>query len=175
MTLASAKKVFHWKSAFICLLGATLTFAVYQHFWARRIQAQSTATTRILIPWINGDDAGYTFLLTVYNTTTDPYGSTPTSGTCTADAYQNGVDYSGSLGTFPAGSLTTLTETQVQTAIGLTLANSGQRAYLFLTCTFPYAHAEGIEVNPGGVVTWIPGYIIPPNRSLNTGPEQLAY
>ena len=174
MNLEFAKKIFQWKSAFICLLGVVLTFAVYEHFWAKRLQAGTTPTTRILIPWINGDDAGYTFLVAIYNTTTDPYSTTPTSGTCTADAYQSGVDIRGSLGTIPTGSVTVFTEAQIGTATGLNLANSGQRAYLYLTCNFPYAHAEGLEVNPNGVITTVPGYVIPPNRSLNTGPEQLA-
>jgi hypothetical protein len=44
---------------------------------------------------------------------------------------------------------------------------------MFLTCNFPYAHAQLLLVNPGGVVNFIPGYIIPPNRSFSTGPEQL--
>lgn len=176
------KKVFVWKNAFICLLCALLTFALYQHFWSKRVSAQSTTTTRILIPWILGSDAGYTSLLEVTNTSMDPYGTTATSGTCSADFYYNGTHYgSGTLtgatgqtgGTIAPGQLYVFTEAQIATATGVSLANSGQRGYMFLTCTFPYAHAQALLVNPGGVITFIPGYIIPPNRSFSTGPEQL--
>jgi hypothetical protein len=98
-----------------------------------------------------------------------PYSPTGTSGTCTADAYYNGgLTGSGSLGTFGAGTITTLSEAQVATATGLTLANSGQRAYLYLTCNFPYAQAQFLFVNPGGVVTIVPGQPVP---SSQTNPQ----
>jgi hypothetical protein len=174
------KKLFVWKHAFVCLLCISLGFALYQHFWAKRVSAQNTTTTRILIPWFTGDDAGYSSLLYIVNTSMDPYGTTATSGTCTVDAYTydsngNGTHYGqGSLGTIKPGGPNVFTQAQVQAAAtGLSLANSGSRAYLFLTCNFPYAHAQTLLVNPGGVVTFIPGYIIPPNRSFSTGPEQL--
>jgi hypothetical protein len=167
------------KKALAILLGAAMTILAYQHFWPKGTYAQSTTTTRILIPWIAGDDAGYSSLLEIENTSMDPYGTTATSGTCTADVFYNGQDYSGTLpnqsgGTaFAPGVLNVLTSAQIQTATGVSLANSGQRGYMFLTCNFPFAHAQALVVNPGGVVTFIPGYIIPPNRGFSTGPEQL--
>jgi len=169
------KKLFVWKNAFICLLCALLTFALYQHFWSKRVSAQSTTTTRILIPYFSGDDAGYSSLLYVVNTSMDPYGTTATSGTCTADVYSNGTHYGpGSLGTIsPGGTTNLIAVSTIETATGVPLANSGSRAYMFLTCNFPYAHAELLFVNPSGVVSFVPGYIIPPNRSFSTGPEQL--
>ncbi|MGA2049185.1 MAG: hypothetical protein ABSG96_15915 [Terracidiphilus sp.] len=164
---------FSIKNISVCLLGAALALVAYQHFWAKRILAQSTTTTRIYIPWIGGSDAGYTSLLSVQNTSMDPYGTTPATGTCTADVFYLGTDYSGSLGTIAPGQVTIFTEAQIATATGVALANSGQRGYMFLTCNFPYAHAQALLINPGGVVSFIPGLIVPPNRGFSTGPEQL--
>lgn len=168
------------KTALAILLGGVITILAYQHFWFKQVYAQSTTTTRILIPWIAGDDSGYATLLEVENTSMDPYGTTATSGTCTADFYYNGTHYGpGTLTnqagttTFAPGVLNVMTEAQIQTATGVSLANSGQRGYMFLTCNFPFAHAQALIVNPGGVVTFIPGYIVPPNRGFGTGPEQL--
>jgi hypothetical protein len=167
---------------FVCLTGGMLTFVLYQQFWAKRVAAQSTNTTRIYIPWIGGADAGYTSLLEITNTSMDPYGTTAAGGTCTADFYYNGTHYgpgtlpnqAGSAGNiFAPGVLNVLDIAQIQTATGVALANSGQRGYMFLTCNFPYAHAQALMVNPGGVITFIPGYVVPPNRSFSTGPEQL--
>jgi hypothetical protein len=102
------------------------------------------------------------------------------------DAYSGGIHYPitgspSSLGTIGAGDYKVYTLAQVAASTqgsggpsnGMSLANSGQRAYLMLTCTFPYAHAQLLLVNPSGVVTFLPGYIIAPNRSYTTGPEQL--
>jgi hypothetical protein len=141
---------------------------------------------------MSGSDAGYTTLLMLENTSLDPYGTTPSvaaaagtnppaypttavaGNTCTADAYYGGAHYGpGTLPPINPGSVNVLTEAQIGTATGLSLANSGQRAYLFLTCNFKFAHAQAMLVNPGGVVNFIPGYIVSPNRSLSTGPEQL--
>jgi len=66
-----------------------------------------------------------------------------------------------------------LTEAQVATATGLLLANSGERAQLYISCNFPFAHAQMWLVNPSGVITVYPGYIVPPSRSFTSGPEQL--
>jgi hypothetical protein len=163
------REVSIWRAACACLLGAVLVFALYQHFWAKRISAQTATTTTILIPWFTGDDAGYSSLLSIQNTSMDPFGNSGVNGTCTADAYANSTHYGpGSLGTFNAGTTTTLTEPQIGTATGITLANSGQRAYLFVTCNFPFAQAEMVQVNPGGVVTFIQGQVVP---SSQTNPQ----
>jgi hypothetical protein len=168
------------KKALAIMLGAVLAIVAFQHLWPRKTYAQSTTTTRILIPWIGGDDAGYSSLLEVENTSMDPYGTTAAGGTCAADFYYNGTHYGpGNLPnqaggtTFAPGVLNVLTEAQIQTATGVSLANSGQRGYMFLTCNFPFAHAQALIVNPDGIITFIPGYIIPPNRGFGTGPEQL--
>jgi hypothetical protein len=178
------KKILSWRSAFICLLGASVTFAAWLRFSTARIEAQSTTTTRILLPFITGTDAGYETLLQISNTgnytivnfanPTSSTAVTGTSGACTADAYYNGTHYGpGSLGTFAPGTNTMLTEAQVAAATGVPLANSGNRAQLFLTCNFPYAHAQWFLVNPGGILTITPGLVVPPNRSASGGPEQL--
>lgn len=174
------KKLFGWRNAFVLLLGVLTTFATYQHFWAKRISAQSTTTTRILIPWFSGDDANYSSLLYVVNTSMDPYGTTPVNGTCSVTAVYNGVSYGpGSLGTIAPGtvnsSLELFTSSQIQSLTGVTLANSGQQASLYVTCNFPDAHAEMLLVNPGGVVEFHPGLILPPNRSSSPAPEQLLH
>jgi hypothetical protein len=163
------KEVSIWRTAFACLLGALLAFGLYQHFWAKRISAQTVTTTTILLPWITGSDAGYSTLVNIQSTSMDPFGSAGVNGTCTADAYTNGTHYGpGALGTFDAGTTTTLTEAQIGTATGVSLANSGQRAYLFITCNFPYAQAQFVFVNPGGVVTFMQGQVVP---SSQTNPQ----
>ncbi len=160
------REVSIWRVAFACLLGTVLVFGLYQHFWTERISAQTATTTTILLPWFTGDDAGYTSLLSIQNTSMDPFGNSSVNGTCVADEYTGGTHYGpGSLGTFDAGTTATLTEAQVATATGLSLANSGQRAYLYVTCNFPYAQAQLVFVNPGGVVTFFPGQIVPSNQS----------
>jgi hypothetical protein len=160
------REVSIWRAAFACLLGAGLVFGMYQHFLAKRIAAQTAPTTTILLPWITGDDAGYSTLVGIQNTSMDPFGNSPVNGSCVADAYTGSTHYGpGSLGSFNAGTTTTLTETQIGTATGLTLANSGQRAYLFLTCNFPFAQAEMLQVNPGGVISFIPGQVVPSSQS----------
>jgi hypothetical protein len=163
------------KNVLFCLLGVAL--AVIAIPLVRRVHAQTPAQTRIYIPWMTGTDAGYTSLLLVENTSVDPYGTSPSTGsTCTVDAepFSGGQLLHGTLTTtLTAGTSTVFTESQIGTATGLSLGSSGQRAYLFLTCNFLYAHAQTLFINPGGIVTFAPGYVIPPNRSLGTGPEQL--
>jgi len=123
----------------------------------------------MLIPWFSGSDAGYTSLLSIENASMSPYSTTGTSGTCTVNAYYNGsLAGSGSLGTFNAGTVTVLSYGQIASATGLTLANSGQRAYLYVTCNFPYAQMQLTFVNPGGVVTFLPGQVVP---SSQTNPQ----
>lgn len=182
------------KRVLIALLAIGIMLIGYQIYNSPRVHAQSSTTTRILIPWITGSDAGYTSLVTITNAGMDPWGGTGASGTCGVNAYTGGVAYpsTGSASIAPIGSgqaggsqsqggaqlflpgtTLTFTESQILQGTGLTLANSGQRAYVMLTCNFPYAHAQLALVNPGGVVTFLPGYIIPPNRSYATGPEQL--
>jgi hypothetical protein len=163
------KEVSVWRTAFACLLGAALALALYQHFWGKRISAQTATLTYILIPWITGDDAGYSTLLSIQNTSFDPFGNSPVNGSCAADAYTNSTHYGpGSLGSFNAGTTTTLTEAQIATATGISLANSGDRAYLFITCNFPFAQAQLDFINPGGVVTFMPGQVVP---SSQTNPQ----
>jgi hypothetical protein len=161
------------KKISVLVLGVLLAFTAYQHFWSKPVAAQSTTTTRIYLPWVAGDDAGYTSLLMVQNTSLDPYGTTPVSGSCTADVIFNGTAYSGSLGTVAAGADTTYTSTQIVAATSAPLTSSGTRGYMFLTCNMPYVHAQSIIVNPSGGITFVPGYIVPPNRGYSTGPEQL--
>jgi len=125
------------------------------------------AKTRILIPWFSGSDAGYTSLLSIENTSVDPWGaSTGISGACTVDAYYNGTHFGpGSLGVIAPGNIVAFTISQISTATGLSLANSGQRAQLFLTCDFPYAQAMLLLLNPDGAVSFLPGTIITLPRS----------
>ena len=120
------------------------------------------AKTRILIPWFTGADAGYTSLLSIENASIEPWSAgAGVSGACTLDAYYNGTHFGpGSLGVIAPGNVSVFTVTQVETATGLSLANSGQRAQLFLTCDFPDAQAMLLFVNLGGVVTFLPGTII---------------
>ncbi len=120
------------------------------------------AKTIILIPWFSGSDAGYTSLLSIENTSEVPWSSGPgVSGTCTLDAYFNGTHYGpGSLGVIAPGSVVTFTLAQISTATGLNLANSGQRAQLFLTCDFRDAQAMLLFVGPGGNVNFLQGTII---------------
>jgi hypothetical protein len=163
------REVSIWRAACACLLGAVLVFALYQHFWAKRISAQTATTTTILLPWITGDDAGYATLVSIQNASFDPFGNSPVNGACVADAYTGSTHYGpGSLGSFNAGTTTTLTEAQIASATGITLANSGQRAYMYVTCNFPYAQAQLLFVNPGGVVTFMQGQIVP---SSQTNPQ----
>jgi hypothetical protein len=160
------REVSVWRTVFACLLATVVSFALYQHFCGKPVQAQTTTTTNILIPWITGSDAGYTSLLSIENTSLAPYGGAAVSGICTAYAYHDGSFVgSGSLGTFAPGSTTTLTEAAVGTATGLSLTNSGDRAYLYITCDFPYAQAQMDFVNPGGVITFIPGQIVPSSQT----------
>lgn len=164
------------KRILIVLLVMATSLIGYQYYRARSIQAQSTTSTRILLQFVTGSDAGYTTLINVTNASMDPWGNTTgVSGACMVDAYYNGTHYPGPnpLSTIAPGSNAVYTVAQIQSVTGLSLANSGQRAYIFLNCNFPYAHAQTLLVNPGGVVTFLPGMIVPPNRSYATGPEQL--
>lgn len=171
------KKVFVWRNAFICLLGVLLTFAAYQHFWAKQIAAQSTTTTRILLPMFTGSDAGNWSNLLIENTSMDPYGTTPSgpnNAVCEADFYSGGTHYGPfALDVNLPGQVSVWSSTYIKTELLVPLSNSTQVAYIFLTCNFPYAHAQVQFVNSSGVSTYLPGYIIPPNRSFGTGPEQL--
>jgi len=168
------KKVFVWRNAFVCLLCALLTFALYQHFLTKRVSAQSTTSTRILIPYFSTTSGGYVSFLYVVNTSMDPYLTTATSGSCNADVYSNGTHYGpGSLGTIAPGGTSLISSQTIDGATGSALTNSSVRSYLFLTCNFPYAHAQVLLANPNGTISYFPGYIIPPNRSFSTGPEQL--
>ena len=177
MKRIEVKKLFGWRSAFVLLLGGLATFVVYQHFWAKRISAQTATTTRILLPWFSGADSSYSSLLYVVNTSMDPYGTTPVSGTCSVTAVYNGMSYGpGSLGTFAPGTIVEpFTIGQIETLTGVTLTGSGQRANLYVNCNFPDAHAEVLFINPGGVVEFKPGLILPPNRSSSPAPEQLLH
>ena len=170
------KKVFVWRNAFVCLLAVLVTFALYQHFCAKQISAQSTTSTRILIPFYPGSDSTNSTFLLVENTSQDPYGTTPsTNATCNADFYYGGTHYGPyELDDNLPGQVSDWSKTAI-TGLGFTyLPNSSQMAYIFLTCNFPYAHAQVQILNSStGVSTVIPGYVIPPNRSFSTGPEQL--
>ncbi len=160
------------RNILLCLICVLVCFGVYERFYAPRALANpSVTTTRLLLPWVSGADAGYTSLLTVANTGVDPFNARTTSGSCALDLFYNGVDYPGTIPTLAAGAQTTVTFPSVIPTFPL--ANSGQRGYLFLTCNFPLAHAELLFVNPSGVVTFLPAYVVPPNRTALTGPEQL--
>jgi hypothetical protein len=146
-------------------------FGIYEHFCAQRALAGNTVTTRLLLPWVSGSDVAYASLLTVANTGVDPFTARATSGTCALDLFYNGVDYTGSLPSLAPGAQTTV---QPSTVINsFPLQNSGQRGYLFITCNFPLAHAQLEFINPAGVVTFVPAYVVPPNRTALSGPEQL--
>ncbi|MGD0346483.1 MAG: hypothetical protein ABSA85_06985 [Terracidiphilus sp.] len=174
------KKVLVWRNAFVGLLAVLLTFAVYQHFWAKRISAQSTTSTRILIPLYVGaaSVSSDTVNLLVENTSMDPYGTTPSgssNATCEADFYSGGTHYGPyELDSNIPGQVSVWNNSAISTASLGAVTSPGQMSYLFLTCNFPYAHAQVQILNSsGGVGTIIPGYVIPPNRSFATGPEQL--
>jgi hypothetical protein len=169
-----------WRNAFLGLFGLLLAVAGSEYLVAPKAFAVSApAGTTIMLPWITGSDAGYSTLVAIGNTSMDPYGTTPVGGECYATAYTNAESQSpnvalfGDLGTFAPGTDTVLTEAQVATATGLLLANSGERAQLYISCNFPFAHAQMWLVNPSGVITVYPGYIVPPSRSFTSGPEQL--
>ena len=151
------------KKISILCLSAILAFAAYQHFWPKRVAAQSTAQTRILLTWISGSDAGYTSLIEIENTRLDPYGTTATTGTCTADLYSGGTHYVPGIlpnqaGTpdnnFAPGVVSVITTASLLTAVNApsgTLPNSGVRGYVFLTRNTSYVHAQSLLVNPGGL------------------------
>lgn len=149
------------------LPACALALVVTCLFWGEPLHAQPGPGSYIMIPWFTGTDAGYVSLLYVANTSMNPYGIAPQTATCTVDAYYQGTHYGPAplptqtdafpAGTLPAGQQETLTEAQIATATGLSLANSGQRAYLYLTCNVPTVNAQMLFVNPGGVVTFSPG------------------
>jgi len=161
------------------MLAVLLTFAVYQHFWAKRISAESTTQTRILIPLYSGATSPNTEVLFLENTGEDPYGTTAASGTCTIDVYSQGAHGSGTLPPVPAGKIAVIQPGIIEgivPSISSSLTGTPiSPGYMFLTCNFPYAHAqvEFLDPSTNAVVAVIPGYIIPPNRSYATGPEQL--
>lgn len=158
------------------------TLLVYQHFRSSAAHAQSgseAVSSRILIPWFTGDDAGYSTLLYVLNATMNPYGSPQQNGSCMVDAYYNGMHYGPAQlptnftnNALPPGQLAVVTEPQIAAATGVPLANSGQRAYLYLTCNFAPVNAQVLFVNPGGVVTFAPGYepYLPPPTGKSLQP-----
>jgi len=165
------------KRLFVVLFAFGASLLAYQHFWSKAAHAQSGGqqTSQILIPWITGSDAGYTSLLSVVNASMNPYGAAQQNGSCTVDAYYNGTHYgpaplptSFTNNTLPAGQLQVDTEAQIGSATGLSLANSGNRAYLYLTCNFSPVNAQVLFVNPGGVVTPFPGQTVD-----LSGPPQL--
>lgn len=131
-------------------------------------QAAPSGGSYIVIPWISGSDAGYTSLVSVTNISGNPYNIAPQTATCNVDAYYQGTHYgpaplpteSGAsfpAGTLPAGTEETLTEAQIGTATGLSLANSGQRATLYITCNIASVSAQMLFVNPGGAISFVPG------------------
>jgi hypothetical protein len=99
--------------------------------------------------FLTGTDAGYQTLVRFSN------GSSATNTLfAVAEPYTGGVPLVGSLGTIGAGIGTVFTEAAIQTATGLSLANSGQRATLTIIA-IPGGQnvtASGLLVNPGGVV-----------------------
>lgn len=149
------------------LPACALALAVSCLLCAKPLHAQpATGGAYIVIPWFTGDDAGYTSLLTVTNTSMNPYGLTPETANCKVDAYYQGTHFGPAplpaegafpAGTLPAGTTETLTEAQIGTATGLSLANSGQRATLYITCDLASVTAQLLLVNPGGVISFAPG------------------
>lgn len=142
--------------------------------WAKPLHAQypSSNANYILIPFFTGTDSGYTSLLWVTNTSLNPWGVPAQNATCLVDAYYQGVRYGPARlptgvanNTVPAGTAIMLTEAQIAAVTGLSLANSGQRAYLYLTCNNPSVSAQMLFINPGGVVTFWPGQY-PPNAPV---------
>jgi hypothetical protein len=160
------------------LFAAAATFAGYQYFWATRTLAQTTTANTavtIMIPWFTGSDSGYTSLLSIANTSMDPYGTPATTAACYAwmEPAAGGAIQGGTIGNFSPGTITVMTQAQVSAATGVTLADSSVRATLYLTCSGPYVHAQWLLVNPGGPVEFLPGLVLPQTRQTGNLPEQL--
>jgi len=106
--------------------------------------------------FLTGADAGYTSLVRINNA-----GNATATLFGVAEPYTGGPALVGQIGTIGAGIGTVFTEAQVGTALGLSLANSGQRATLTIIATGgasggPVGNANVAAstflVNPGGVV-----------------------
>jgi hypothetical protein len=123
--------------------------------------------------FFTGDDSGYSSLLQVNNA-----GGDPATLYALVQPDTGGAPLSGLLGTLAGGTGTVFTEAQVQAVVpGLNLANSGQRSTLQLIVagtadlsifnqvdfSLPFfgnaaeIRAQGLLVNPSGVVTQMPG------------------
>ena len=179
------------KNVLLVLLGVALAISLIP--LVQRLSAQSTttpATTRILIPFIP-QGVQTTAFVTVTNAGKDPYGTASTAGSCTVDAYGGGTHYGPvpfpnlNEGGMPLFAGEVYTDQLSFIFPGTTAANTlpnGGNYYFILTCNFPFAHAAGLFINSVNIQgtsinnageVFVPGYIIPPNRSFSTGPEQL--
>jgi hypothetical protein len=145
--------------------------------------ASSSPQTRLYIPFLyQGATGGYDSFLQVMNTSMDPWGTTPSTGSsCDVYVYYAGVQYKTSLLNLTPGTLQlqqlsgilSAATSQGNTTAASALTSGGGGGYLLLNCNFPLAHAQLLQVNPNGTVVFANGFVVSPNRALITGPEQL--
>jgi hypothetical protein len=161
----------------LSLIAITVAAFLWQKNRLHSVYAQSSASpsTSMLYTYFSGSDSGYATLIEIENNSMDPYGNAGSAVTCYAQSpgltgAPNGI---GSLGTFPAGTVTVLSEASITAATGVSLANSGQRAYVIVTCNGNFIHGTSLLLNPSGTISYIPAQILPTNRAFTTGPEQL--
>jgi hypothetical protein len=123
--------------------------------------------TVLMFPFIT-NQLGFDTGLAIANTSTDPFGTTPQNGSCTANYYGANAP--------PAGDF--VTEKSTPTTItsgtaGVTLASTvapGFQGYMIATCSFQFAHGFAF-VSDVGARNLAMGYLalIIPDPSLNGG------
>jgi len=127
----------------------------------------SACTSNLLFTFMTNAanfDTGYAIL----NTSADPYGTSPQSGTCTLNWYGTGPAAGTSTQTAPiaAGQYTA-------TTLGSNPATQGFQGYMIAVCNFQYAHGyafltDGFQGNGRGLSH---GYVanVIPSPTLNSG------
>jgi hypothetical protein len=123
--------------------------------------------TILLFPFVT-NQVGFDTGLAISNTSTDPFGTTPQNGSCSANYYGANAP---PVGDFITGKSTPTTITTGTT--GVTLASTvapGFQGYMIATCTFQYAHGFAF-VSDIGARNLAMGYLplIVPDPSLSSG------
>ncbi len=135
-------------------------------------------TTRLLFPYVT-NQAGFDTGITIANTTADPFGTKPQSGTCTLNYYGSTTG-----GGAPPASQKSDTVTAGSTLV-LTLSNGGTnnmkgapgfQGYIIAQCTFPLAHGFYFisDVGARNLAMGGSALILPSVRS-NSLPENLSH
>jgi hypothetical protein len=130
---------------------------------ARNLLVINICQTLLLFPFVtnqNGFDTG----LAIANTSTDPVGTGPQSGSCVITFY----DGSGKPGPFNTGSVATAT---VYVNLLSNIA-SGFQGYLFALCNFQFAHGFAF-ISDAGARNLAMGYLalVVNNGTLSRGPS----